>query len=65
MESDVMNISRATVVFRTVGEETDVSQVKSFRRMLVGPWCRQPEEYEGYNGFVGWMGLTALRSSAG
>jgi len=30
--------------------------------MLVGPWCNQPEQYEGYNGFVGWAGVTRLRS---
>jgi len=32
------------------------------RRMIVGPWVNQPEEYEGYNGFVGWTGITRLRS---
>jgi len=30
--------------------------------MIVGPWVNQPEEYEGYNGFVGWAGVTRLRS---
>ena len=30
--------------------------------MIVGPWVNQPEEYEGYNGFVGWSGITRLRS---
>jgi len=51
-----------TIVFQAAGKETDVSHVKAYRRMLVGPWYNQPEEYEGYNGFVGWMGLTILRS---
>ncbi len=51
-----------TSVFRAAGKETDVTRVKMYRRMLVGPWCNQPEEYEGYNGFVGWMGLTILKS---
>lgn len=50
------------IVFQAVGKDTDVSRVKVYRRMLVGPWCNQPEEYEGYNGFVGWAGLTILRS---
>ena len=30
--------------------------------MLVGPWCNQPEQYEGYNGFVGWSAITRLKS---
>jgi hypothetical protein len=30
--------------------------------MIVGPWLNQPEEYQGYNGFVGWAGVTRLRS---
>ncbi len=50
------------ITFKTAGKETDVARVKMFRRMLVGPWYNQPEEYEGYNGFVGWMGLTVLKS---
>ncbi len=24
----------------------------------MGPWLNQPEEYEGYNGFVGWAGVS-------
>ena len=48
--------------FRAVGEEPDVRQFRRCRRMLVGPWCNQPEQYEGYNGFVGWAGVTRLRS---
>ena len=32
------------------------------RRMIVGPWVNQPQEYEGYNGFVGWAGITRMRS---
>jgi len=31
------------------------------RRLIIGPWCNQPEEYEGYNGFVGWPGVTRLQ----
>ena len=50
------------IAFHVAGKDTDVSLIKAYRRMLVGPWCNQPEEYEGYNGFVGWMGLTILRS---
>ncbi|MBN1435827.1 MAG: exo-alpha-sialidase [Sedimentisphaerales bacterium] len=48
--------------FKVVGQDTDVSAVKSYRRMVVGPWCNQPEEYQGYNGFVGWMSFTILSS---
>lgn len=50
------------VTFQVAGRETDTRQVLACRRMLVGPWCNQPEEYEGYNGFVGWPGLTILKS---
>lgn len=30
--------------------------------MLVGPWRNQPEQYEGYHGFVGWAALAVLQS---
>ncbi len=50
------------VPFNVVGAEPDKTLYRKCRRMLVGPWCNQPEEYEGYNGFVGWPGVTALRS---
>ena len=30
--------------------------------MIIGPWLNQPEQYEGYNGFIGWAGVTQLRS---
>ncbi len=48
--------------FEVVGKEPDPVRHKSCRRMLVGPWRNQPEEYEGYNGFVGWAGVNRLRS---
>jgi hypothetical protein len=51
----------STIEFCVTGQDTDVSRIKSYRRMLIGPWCNQPEEYEGYNGFVGWMSITILR----
>jgi aminoglycoside N3'-acetyltransferase len=50
------------VIFKIAGQEPDPRRYRACRRMLVGPWCNQPEEYEGYNGFVGWMGMTILRS---
>lgn len=50
------------VDFKVVGQEPKAELYRGCRRMLVGPWCNQPEEYEGYNGFVGWMGVTILRS---
>ena len=48
--------------FKVVGEEPEPRRFRWCRRMLVGPWCHQPEQYEGYNGFVGWAGVTRLRS---
>lgn len=52
----------ASVSFRVAGRETEGQRHQVCRRMLVGPWCNQPDEYPGYNGFVGWMALTTLRS---
>ena len=49
------------VVFKTIGTETKPIHFEC-RRMVVGPWVRQPDEYEGYNGFVGWPGLARLKS---
>lgn len=48
--------------FKVVGEEPQPDRYRSCRRMLVGPWCNQPEEYEGYNGFVGWAGVNRVQS---
>lgn len=48
--------------FRIVGREPDPARKFACRRMLVGPWYNQPEQYPGYNGFVGWAGLAVLRS---
>ena len=48
--------------FKAIGEEPEKDRFRMCRRMLVGPWCNQPEEYEGYNGFVGWAGVTRLRN---
>ena len=50
------------VSFKIAGQDLTGERYRSCRRMLVGPWCNQPEEYEGYNGFVGWAGVTPLRS---
>ena len=49
-----------TTEFKVIGEEPEADRFRMCRRMLVGPWCNQPEEYEGYNGFVGWAGVTRL-----
>ncbi len=50
------------VQFKVVGAEPPEERYRDCRQMLVGPWHNQPEEYEGYNGFVGWAGATRLRS---
>ena len=50
------------VQFKIVGTEPPADRYRSCRQMLVGPWHNQPEEYQGYNGFVGWAGVTRLRS---
>lgn len=47
--------------FRILGRDPEPGPVRGCRRMLVGPWCRQPEQYEGYNGFVGWAGINRVR----
>ena len=50
------------VRFEVKGAEPPAGDFLRCRRMTVGPWVNQPEEYEGYNGFVGWAGITRLRS---
>jgi len=50
------------VQFKVVGAEPPAERYRVCRQMLVGPWHNQPEEYEGYNGFVGWAGVTRRRS---
>ena len=50
------------IQFKVVGTEPPADLYRSCRQMLVGPWHNQPEEYQGYNGFVGWAGVTRLRS---
>ena len=50
------------VRFKAVGAEPEAERYRTCRSLLVGPWKNQPEEYEGYNGFVGWPGVTRLRS---
>ena len=54
--------SSPKVTFQTVGSEPQADIYKTCRRMLVGPWVHQPEEYQGYNGFVAWPGVTRLKS---
>jgi Neuraminidase (sialidase) len=51
-----------TVKFETKGQPLNEDTAKHFRQLLVGPWLNQPEEYEGYNGFVGFPSVTILRS---
>ena len=55
-------VMKETLPFRIIGKHPDQTDYRLCRRMLVGPWCNQPEQYEGYNGFVGWAGVTALKS---
>jgi BNR repeat-like domain len=50
------------VQFKAVGAEPEAERFRACRSLIVGPWKNQPEEYEGYNGFVGWPGITRLRS---
>ena len=52
----------AEVRFEVAGKEPEADRYRSCRRMIVGPDVNQPETYEGYNGFVGWPGVTRLRS---
>ncbi len=54
--------SSPEVTFKVIGKEPPAELYKANRRMLVGPWVHQPEEYEGYNGFVAWPGVTRLKS---
>ena len=49
-------------IFNIAGKDPDPDRKYVCRRMLVGPWRNQPEEYEGYNGFVGWASLAILKS---
>ena len=51
-----------TIDFHVVGEDPPVGRSLVCRQMLVGPWKNQPEQYPGYNGFVGWSGTTRLKS---
>lgn len=50
------------IQFKAVGAEPEADRYASYRNLLVGPWKNQPEEYEGYNGFVGWSGVMRLKS---
>jgi len=50
------------VRFEVAGEEPTADLYRECRRMIVGPGVNQPEAYDGYGGFVGWSGVTRLRS---
>ena len=50
------------VSFKKAGRDSSPGRHLDCRRMLVGPWCNQPEEYPGYNGLVGWAGAACSRS---
>ena len=50
------------VEFKAVGKEPEAGRYRVCRSLLVRPWKNQPEEYEGYNGFVGWSGIARLKS---
>jgi photosystem II stability/assembly factor-like uncharacterized protein len=54
--------SAGAITFKVAGSEPESDRYASCRSLLVGPWKNQPDEYEGYNGFVGWSGVTRLRS---
>ena len=56
------NMSITQIPFVKTGPEPASDTHLSCRRMLVGPWCNQPEQYEGYNGFVGWSAASRFRS---
>ena len=51
-----------TIKFKTKGHLLNEDTAKYCRQLLIGPWLNQPEEYEGYNGFVGFPSVTILRS---
>ena len=48
--------------WKTLGEEPPTGRAESCRDLIVGPWKNQPDEYDGYNGFVGWPAVTRLQS---
>jgi sialidase-1 len=50
------------VRFAVNGNEPETERFRSCRRMIIGPWVNQPDYYEGYNGFVGWAGISRKRS---
>ena len=54
--------SNASVRFQALGGEPPADRPGVCRAVLVGPGHNQPESYEGYGGFVGWSGVTRLRS---
>ena len=53
---------RGAIRFHVAGKDPDPDRKYVCRRMLVGPWRNQPEEYEGYSGFVGWASIAILKS---
>jgi hypothetical protein len=55
-------MAQEQIKFEVSGKEPPENDFRNCRRMIVGPWVNQPENYEGYNGFVGWSGICALRS---
>ena len=54
--------SSPDVTLKIIGSEPRSGLYKTSRSMLVGPWVHHPEEYQGYNGFVAWPGITRLKS---
>ncbi len=57
-----MKTSSTQVTYCQKGAEPDESRRAACRAVLVGPGHNQPEPYLGYGGFVGWSGVTRLRS---
>ncbi|MEA1951488.1 MAG: sialidase family protein [Planctomycetota bacterium] len=48
--------------FKVIGGDPPAGRHLACRQMLVGPGHNQPQQYPGYNGFVGWSGTTRLKS---
>ena len=55
-------MKKNNISFNIAGKETEEGLYKSRRKMIVGPWVNQPKHYQGYNGFVGWAGISQLRT---
>jgi hypothetical protein len=50
------------IKLNVIGKDPPAERKYVCRRMLVGPWRNQPDQYEGYNGQVGWASIAVLKS---